>query len=170
MFIDKSPPSLGAKKSLSIFGGSDSDDDDIFGSSAKKKVDPVSKTSIKASVAPSTSTAIASTTKADENHQSIGSVKKIFDDESSDDDLGIFGGGRKSNIAPSQTENALLKVRPKSMTSEKLFSDSDDDDDDLFSSSSKSEVYSNKYNCASPPRAEMTNLLIFLINRAGCSN
>lgn len=138
VFIDKSPPSLGPKQSISIFEDSDSDEDNIFGSTTNKGVGPTAKTS---TVSSKFHTPTSISTKLNTLHPSDGE-KKIFGDDSSDDDLGLFSGDRKNKSALNQSKAEAVKGRTKQMPSKKLFSDSDDDD--LFSGSLKSEIHSSK--------------------------
>lgn len=123
VFMDKSPPSLGSKNPLSLFGESDSDGEDIFASS--KKTAPATKTESKPT---------SSNIKA-ESAEPTTSAKKIFSDDSSDDDL--FGSGKKKIMA-SQAKVDASRPAAKSV---KLFNDSDDDDDDLFGGKTKGSIY-----------------------------
>lgn len=123
VFMDKSPPSLGSKNPLSLFGESDSDGEDIFASS--KISTPATKTEPKPT---------SSKTKL-ESTEPTTSAKKIFSDDSSDDDL--FGSGKKKSMA-NQPKVDTLRPAAKSV---KLFSDSDDDDDDLFGAKAKGETF-----------------------------
>lgn len=152
VFIDKSPPSLGPKQSMVIFEDSDSDGGNIFGSTTNKGVGPTAKTStISPTIHTLTSRSTKLTAKPNTMHSNDGE-KKIFGDDSSDDDLGLFSGDRKNKSALNQSKAETVKGRPKQMPSKKLFSDSDDDD--LFSGSLKSEVHSSK--CSS---VHLTNSL-----------
>lgn len=138
VFLDKSPPSLGLKKSLSLFGGSDSDDDDIFGSTKKSAVPQVIKAE---SVSTPSSYTTSASTNPDTSRLSIVNTRKIFSDESSDDDLFGGGGGVKKKISASQSKTDAPKTATKIGKSVRLFSDSDDDDDDLFGGKSKSKAF-----------------------------
>lgn len=73
VFLNKSPPSLESKKNLSLFGESDSDDDNIFSSASSTKKSTKSQvTKAESSSAPSTSNTPASANQ----HSSI-AVKKF---------------------------------------------------------------------------------------------